>query len=146
MRRGFSLLEVIIAITIISILSAAILQISQESIKYTEDSEKRFRDTAFLSIRLDKEMLEVKNDEIFLDELLKNRYKIKEDDLLYFKDKKIVFSVESERELFFEEEEEEFGVMIEKPQIPLPILVNLRIQDGERGGFLYRLIPSLEAR
>ncbi len=135
MRNAFSLVEVVIAVTIISMLSVAILQVSQNSIAYTQDSKERFRDTVLLTLDVRENLNKNKQDELFIDTLLEEKYAIPEKELQFFKDKKIAYKLESDEELKFILLDKESGM----PPIDLPRLAKVTLRDAKHGSFIYIL-------
>ena len=77
MKKAFSLMEVIIAIVILSVVMVALLKIKSENISIVSKSEQKIKLNEYILLAIDfKDKIENKNEDISLE-----KYKYENDDL-----------------------------------------------------------------
>ena len=77
MNKSFSLMEVIIAIVMLSVVMITLLQVKSDNIFLVNKSNEKSKQSDYIQLAIDMSTEDKKNENIFLDEV----YKFKNDDI-----------------------------------------------------------------
>lgn len=109
MKKSFSLMEVIIAISILSVVIVALLQIKSDNIFLLAKSEEKVKLNDYISMAINLKEANRRNGKIFLT----NKYNFTEDNLRKeFKDIKVKFKDEKFKEISLKNENLTLNVTI----------------------------------
>jgi len=99
MKRGFTLIEIVITVMIISVIGFALLQMQSNTIKTLELLDKRLKVNKYSSFIFSNISQNFHNKDKTVYEFIKDRYNLDDDDLiLYLKEKEYGYTQD---ELFF---------------------------------------------